>query len=82
MLLSPYQAWPLEVPVRMCFSGLGVDSEEWLWTRRRVENRGSHQDLLIPRGLVVCCTAGDETGGQGLEETRKSEDQNIAKLFG
>lgn len=66
----------------MCFSGLGVDSEEWLWTRRRVENRGSHQDLLIPLGLVVCCTAGDETGGLGLEETRKSEDQNIAKLFG
>lgn len=32
--------------------------------------------------LVVCCRAGDETGGLGLEETRKNEDKNIAKLLG
>lgn len=32
--------------------------------------------------MVVCCTAGDEPGGLGLEEMRKSEDQNIAKLLG
>lgn len=32
--------------------------------------------------LVDCCRAGDETGGLGSEERRKSEDKNIAKLLG
>lgn len=55
------------------------------------ESRMCHQDLLSPLGIgtegeeksqqVVCYIAGDETR-LDLEEREKSEDLNIAYLFG
>lgn len=44
----------LEVPVRMCFPGFGVDSEEWLWTRRRTGCEGTRR-RVESRGAIRIC---------------------------